>query len=122
MTNPESQPRRTATLIRAVAILVVALEPGWSNPLIAQAPLDKIDRFIEQGLREWNVPGLALAVVKNDSIVFARGYGVRESGKPDRVNVSTIFAIGSNTKSMTAAALAMLVDEGRISWDGRAAK
>jgi CubicO group peptidase (beta-lactamase class C family) len=65
------------------------------------------------------VPGLAIAVVSGDSLVFARGYGVLETGKPARATEHTRFAIGSTTKAMTTAALAMLVDEGKLRWDDK---
>jgi CubicO group peptidase (beta-lactamase class C family) len=57
--------------------------------------------------------------VKDDSLVFAHGYGVSEQGKPAPVTIHTRFAIGSTTKAMTTAALAMLVDEGKLRWDDR---
>jgi CubicO group peptidase (beta-lactamase class C family) len=69
---------------------------------------------------DWGIPGLAVGIVKGDSLVYARGFGVREAGRADAVDPHTIFAIGSNTKSFTAIAAAMLVDEGRLRWDDRA--
>jgi CubicO group peptidase (beta-lactamase class C family) len=63
------------------------------------------------------VPGLALAVVRNDSVIFARGYGVRDISRPDRVDERTLFAIGSASKAFTAASIAMLVDEKKVSLD-----
>ncbi len=83
-----------------------------------QSPdLPALDRYVAAAARDWHVPGLAIAVVKNDSLVFAKGYGVIEMGKPGVVNEHTRFAIGSTTKAMTSAALAMLVDEGKLHWD-----
>ena len=76
------------------------------------------DRYVAQAAKNWHVPALAIAVVKDDSLVFARGYGVLEVGKAQPANAHTRFAIGSTTKAMTSAALAMLVDEGKIRWDG----
>ena len=81
------------------------------------APLRGFDAYVEQALRDWRVPGVAVAVVRNDSVVFSKGYGVRELGKPARVDGHTLFAIGSTTKAFTAAALAMLVDSGKVAWD-----
>jgi CubicO group peptidase (beta-lactamase class C family) len=83
------------------------------------APLDGLDAYIEAGMAEWQIPGLAIAVVKDDEVVFARGYGVRELGRPERVDEHTLFGVASTTKAMTAAALAMLVDEDRLTWDTR---
>src|SRR6185295_12307785 len=61
--------------------------------------------------------GLAIAAVKDGQLVFAKGYGVRELGKPEQVDSATLFAIGSTTKAMTAASIGMLVDEGKLRWD-----
>jgi CubicO group peptidase (beta-lactamase class C family) len=68
-------------------------------------------------MREWGVPGAAIAIVRPDGVAYAKGYGAREIGKPDPVTPDTAFAIGSTTKAFTAAAIAMLVDEGKMSWD-----
>ena len=62
-------------------------------------------------------PALAIAVVKDDSVVFAKGYGVLQKGAPQPANEHTRFAIGSTTKAMTSASIAMLVDEGKLKLD-----
>jgi CubicO group peptidase (beta-lactamase class C family) len=80
-------------------------------------PAQALDAYTAKAVRDWNVPGLAIAVVKDGRVAFAKGYGVRELGKPAPVDTQTRFAIGSTTKAMTAAALAMLVDEGKLRWD-----
>jgi CubicO group peptidase (beta-lactamase class C family) len=96
-----------ALLLVALSALAVQAQP---------APLRGLDAYIERGMQEWKVPGLAIAVVRNDSVVFARGYGVRELGRPDRVDANTIFAIGSASKAFTAATVGVLVDEGKVKW------
>lgn len=83
----------------------------------APNPLQGLDAAVEQALQDWQMPGLALAIVKDDAVVLSKGYGVRELGQPTPVDERTVFAIGSVTKSFTAAALGMLVDEGEIGWD-----
>ncbi len=90
-------------------------------PLFTEAQVDlaKLDAYFAKALRDWNVPGMAIAIVKDDKIVFEKGYGVREVGKTERVDEHTLFAVASNSKSFTAAALAILVDEKKISWDDR---
>jgi CubicO group peptidase (beta-lactamase class C family) len=102
------------TLTFALFLLVVA-------PVqLAQAQdarLREIDEYALKATRDWNVPGAAIAIVKDDKVIFAKGYGVREMGKPAPVDERTLFAIASNTKAFTAAALALLVDEGKIKWD-----
>jgi len=104
---------------------IVATSIGTStaaHPLAAQQQgLDTaaLDQYVALAARDWHVPGLAIAVVKDDSLVFARGYGVTQIGKPAPVTEHTRFAIGSTTKAMTVASLAMLVDEGKLRWDDR---
>jgi CubicO group peptidase (beta-lactamase class C family) len=97
--------------------------PILTHPLAAQQQqaLDTaaLDQYVARAARDWHVPGLAIAVVKDDSLVFARGYGVTRIGKSAPVTEHTRFAIGSTTKAMTVAALAMLVDEGKLHWDDR---
>jgi CubicO group peptidase (beta-lactamase class C family) len=88
-------------------------------PVLGQPDLDRLDHYFEKALIDWGVPGMAIAIVKDDAVVFAKGYGVRELGKPDRVDEKTLFAIASNTKAFTAAALAILVDSGKLRWDDR---
>ena len=84
-----------------------------------KADLAGFDKYVAKAARDWKVPGMAVAIVQGDSLVFAKGYGVLENGKPAPANEHTRFAIGSTTKAMTVAALAMLVDEGKLKWDDR---
>lgn len=76
-----------------------------------------LDAYVEQAMRDWSVPGLALAIVVGDSVWHARGYGVRRAGDPERVDEHTLFGLLSPTKTFTTTALAILVEEGRLSWD-----
>lgn len=84
--------------------------------------LQSIDDYVNKSLKDWDVPGVAIAVVKDDKIVFAKGYGVKELGKTDAVTANTMFAIGSSSKAFTSAALAMLVDEGKVKWNDPVSK
>lgn len=94
------------------AVLLVA------SPAEGQrGPLRGFDAYAEQAMRDWRVPGMAVAVVKDDSVVYMRGFGVRELGRPEPVDAHTSFAIASTTKAFTATAVAMLVDEGKVRWD-----
>jgi CubicO group peptidase (beta-lactamase class C family) len=79
--------------------------------------LDDFDAYVDRTLAEFRVPGLAVAIVKDGEVVLARGYGVKRVGEPARVDAHTLFAIASNTKAITAAALAQLVDDGKLAWD-----
>ncbi len=84
-----------------------------------EAQSGRVDAYISNAVRAWNEPGHAIAVVKDDKIVFAKGYGVRKLGEPAPVDENTVFAIGSLSKAFTAAAAGMLVDEGKLRWDDR---
>jgi CubicO group peptidase (beta-lactamase class C family) len=79
--------------------------------------IQEFDFYVMKAQKEWEVPGLAVTVVKDNQVIFTKGYGVCESGKPDPINAQTLFACASTTKAMTAACMGMLVDEGKISWD-----
>lgn len=81
-----------------------------------------LDAYITKALTEWQVPGLAIAVVRNDSVIYERGFGVREYGKPGKVDENTLFAIASTSKAFTVAALGTLVDEGKLDWDDHVSK
>ena len=83
------------------------------------AQLADFDAYIENIREQFDVPGMAVAIVKDGEIVLERGYGVREMGKPDKVDARTLFAIASNTKAFTATALSMLADDGKLSLDDR---
>lgn len=83
----------------------------------AQSLPPDMDAWAERTLKEFQVPGLAIAVVKDGKVVMAKGYGVREAGRPEKVDEHTLFGIASNSKAFTTAALAMLVDEGKLKWD-----
>jgi CubicO group peptidase (beta-lactamase class C family) len=97
------------------ALLILVLFPIQAS--FGQHLPGGFDEYVTDAMNDWQVPGLAVAVVKDDSIVLAKGYGVRQIGKPEAVNEHTLFAIGSNTKAFTVTALGMLVQEGRLSWD-----
>lgn len=98
-----------------LAVLDAAFVPA-QTPSPAGAPQD-LDALAARVLKEFEVPGLALAIVKDGKVVLAKGYGVRKLGDQTPVDENTLFGIASNTKAFTSAALSMLVDEGKISWD-----
>lgn len=78
-----------------------------------------VDALVDAAMRTFGTPGISVGIVKDGELVFAKGYGVGDIGNPAPVTPETIFAIGSNTKAFTAAALALLVDEGKIGWDDK---
>lgn len=94
-----------------ISLLILA-----SPTLPAQSWKAELDAYVLDSMRDWQVPGLALAVVQNGETTFSKGYGVLEKGSPDLVNEHTLFAVGSTTKAMTAALIGQLVDEGKLRW------
>ena len=88
--------------------------PANDDASLAQA----VDAYVAKCMAAWpDQPALGVAVVKDGATVLARGYGVKLQGQPARADEHTLFAIASNTKNVTAAALAILVDEGKVKWD-----
>ena len=114
--SPASWTRRVVVAATGVTLVTAVPVAAQKNPAPDWAAFD---HYVAGAARDWHVPGLAIAVVSGDSLVFAKGYGVAEVGKPAPVTEHTRFAIGSTTKAMTTAALAMLVDEGKLRWDDK---
>ncbi|MFC3551712.1 serine hydrolase [Lysobacter cavernae] len=91
---------------------------------VLPAQLQDFDAYVEGVRRQFDVPGIAVAIVKDGQVVLERGFGVRQlennaQGKPSPVDAHTLFAIASNTKAFTAASLSILADEGKLSLDDR---
>ena len=103
-------------VLAALSVLVAATSADAQRAARPVA-LNGLDAYIARAVEDWRIPGLAISIVKDDSVVFAKGYGVRERGKPGAIDAGTRFAIGSTTKAMTAVALGMLVDEKKVRWD-----
>src|SRR6266496_4382720 len=100
--------------MRALSLLVVLTCLGPATARAQQRPLAGLDAYVARAMTDWRVPGLAIVVVKDDSVVFIKGYGVRELGKPEPVTVHTRFGNMSTTKAFTAMLVAMLADSGRL--------
>ncbi len=83
----------------------------------AKDPLAGFDEWVESIRKDWKIPGIAVAIVKGDQIVLAKGYGLRNVEKNLPVTENTLFAIGSNTKAFTAAGVSLLVADGKLDWD-----
>ncbi len=105
---------------RAALSLSILLGFGFAGSSSAQeapdAPPD-LDRYVEQVMQAFGVPGIALTIVKDGAVVLTKGYGVRKIGDEAPVDAHTRFGIASNTKAFTATALALLVEEGKLEWD-----
>ncbi len=120
-----SSPRRCLYPLAFVALLlalpVQADQPkGFETPSSTlPAQLDDFGEYVDAVRSQFKVPGIALAIVKDGEVVLEAGYGLRELGKPEPVDGKTLFAIASNTKAFTAAALSVLADEGKLDMGDR---
>ncbi|HVI59059.1 MAG TPA: serine hydrolase [Luteimonas sp.] len=101
---PQAVPRQATTTEAAAAL---------------PAGLQDLDAYVERVRKQFDVPGIAVAIVKDGRVVLERGYGVRRLGEPAKVDAHTLFAIASNTKAFTAASISILADEGKLRLDDR---
>jgi CubicO group peptidase (beta-lactamase class C family) len=102
---------RFIKLLTILLFLFVSFAPAQNNKI------KNIDEYIAKAVKEWQMPGVAVAIVKNDSVIFAKGYGVRDLNKGGAVDENTLFVIASCSKAFTTAALSMLVEQRKIRWD-----
>jgi len=110
-------------ILLIVIVLAVVLAVHFSTPAAPevdpelQQRLDLLVEQLEQQRQTYHVPGMAIAVVKDDEVVFTHGFGIASVEKETPVTPETIFAIGSSTKAFTSTLVGMLVDEGKMDWD-----
>jgi CubicO group peptidase (beta-lactamase class C family) len=104
------------------ACTVGLLAAVFSLPLFAQErdgiSDEEIAKVALRAMKQFDVPGMGIGIVKGNETIYAQGFGIRETGLPGEVDTATMFKIASNSKAFTTAALAILVDEGKIAWDG----
>lgn len=109
--------RIACALAIAFAAPVHAFDSAAASTAAQSQSAFNLEADVTRAMRTFDVPGIAIAIVKDGKVVTAQGFGVRKLGHPDKVDGKTIFEIASNSKGFTAAALAMLVDEGKLAWD-----
>ena len=100
-------------------VVAVALLAMFAAASVLAAPPSGFDAQVRAAMDSRDVPGMAVAIVEDGKVTLARGYGVRKLGSTDAVDADTIFPTGSTGKAVTAAALAILVDEGKLRWDDK---
>ncbi|VXB63376.1 exported hypothetical protein [Flavobacterium sp. 9R] len=91
----------------------------FSFSTFAQITPEQIDQVTEKAIQTFNVPGIAVAVVKDGKVIHSKGYGVKSILTKEKVDGNTLFGIASNSKAFTTAALAMLIEEGKLQWDDK---
>jgi len=104
--------RRAFLLLLVFTIIIV-------STTTAQISSTEVDSLVEYAIEKFNVAGAAVAIVKDGKIIHSKGYGVKEVNNRGKVNKTTNFSIASNSKAFTSAAVAILVDEGKLKWDDR---
>ncbi len=109
----EHSKRLITSIILSLALLSYNTTSGQNKKA------GELDKYFENALIKWRVPGMAVGIIKDNQVFLLKGYGVCETGKQETVDENTLFAVASNTKSFTSTALGMLVDEGKISWDDK---
>ena len=105
------------TTFRFIAVAVGVLAANVLSIAQQNPQADALIQYIEEARLKWEVPAVAIGIIHNDSIVLLKGFGEREVGTGKTVDANTMFAVASNTKAFTAAAIGMLVDEGKADWD-----
>lgn len=106
----------TLTCVLCAAFLMVPDSRAAQRDSYAKA-LKQLDRYIPEVMAEWQVPGLAISIIKDGRLIYAKGFGFRDVAGQKEVTPRTLFAIGSCTKAFTAATMGILVDEGEVDWD-----
>jgi CubicO group peptidase (beta-lactamase class C family) len=98
-------------------LLLISVFAVAQKPTSFDTKVKEFDAYIQKSQKEWQVPGLAVAVVKDGKVLLSKGYGVQELGTTTPVDSKTLFVCASTTKAMTAACMGILVDEGKVSWN-----
>src|SRR3954471_19442326 len=103
--------------MKRIFFLLVMIVAG-STAIAQQQPAfisNELDSYIQQGMKDWNIPGLAIAIVKDGKVVLMKGYGTRDVQTKEPVDENTLFMIASNSKLFTATALAQLEYDKKLS-------
>ena len=107
--------RYTLSLVVFIFFLFSTLSAQDSLP-------QNFDSWVESSRQDWKIPGMAIGIVKDGKVIYAKGFGEKRLGSGELVDTNTIFSIASVSKNITAAALGILVDEGKINWDDKISK
>jgi CubicO group peptidase (beta-lactamase class C family) len=102
------------TLLLSLAVITGSNAQTKNQPLANN--IATFDNYLQKAMKVWQIPGMAVAIVKDNEIVFAKGYGVRETGTSKMVDTKTLFSCASTTKAMTAVCMGILADEGKVNW------
>ena len=111
----------TMRTLYLICFIIISISLGPTGISYAQSfskqDSQNLDHYLEKTNRRWQTPGMAIALIKGDSVIYERHLGLADTRTGAKVDEQTLFAIGSTTKAFTSTALAMLVDQGKIDWD-----
>jgi CubicO group peptidase (beta-lactamase class C family) len=105
-----------------LSAIIVMASPCWGGQLTLEqvrAATAELEKLTENEIRVTGIPGIAIAVVFEDQVVYAKGFGVREVGEASPVDADTVFQLASVSKPIGLTVVAALVGEGALSWDSR---
>ena len=111
--------RQTWFARSATFAIVIATVAGVAGAQQGGEPYPGLDAYIAKAVEQWKVPGLSVAIVRNDSVIYAKGFGVLKAGGKTPVDAKTLFEIGSSSKAFTATVVAMMVTDGKMRFDDR---
>jgi CubicO group peptidase (beta-lactamase class C family) len=104
------------------AVCILCINSAAQTDTLPSFVKDSLDIYVNRALKQWQIPGVSVAIVKNGKVVWMKGYGLKEAGSPEKVDENTLFMIGSNSKAFTATAIAMLDAEKKLSLDDKVQK
>jgi CubicO group peptidase (beta-lactamase class C family) len=114
--------KQTTRWLFAITALFFTLNLRAQNEATPDFVIHRLDDYVAEALEKWNIPGVAVAVVKDGEIVVSKGYGLRHHQSDAPVDEHTLFMIASNTKAFAGTAIALLAEEGRLSQDDKVSK
>ncbi len=112
-----SQLRTVRRMATATLLALAAVRPALAQDAATLKKLEGFDGYMAQVMKDWNAPGIGVAIVVKDKLVFAKGYGYRDYGRKLPFTPNTLMQIASNSKLFTATAVGLLVEEGKLTWD-----
>lgn len=110
--KPDIMKKLVGTLL---PLFLIFAAPAFSQD--NEAILRKTEEYAKKVQKQWQIPGMAISVVKDGKMIYSNGFGVKELGKEEKIDANTLFQIGSVSKSFTAAVMASLVEEGKVKWE-----
>jgi len=110
---------RRITITKIAVLFLIIHTTGFCSTNAQTISSKEIDNLVKRTMETFEVPGIAVAVIKDGAVIHAKGYGVRSLNSKEKVDEHTLFAIASNSKAFTAATIAILIDDGKLQWDDK---